>query len=91
MSVTEEASKAPKLELTIDQIVIGTLRNALEFNAQIIELASQVVAMDPSGHNKSTYRRITSSFEDANRKYVAKLDASNKQIIEQFLSKNEEK
>lgn len=82
----QESPKGP--ELTIQDHYIGILKLALEFNASVVSLATQVVAMDPSGHNRTTNKRVKQQLDTIFDKYKANVDYSNRKIIEQFFPKD---
>lgn len=82
----KEAPKAP--ELTLQDHYIGIIKLALEFNASVVSLATQIIAMDPSGHNRTTNKRVKEQLDTIFTKYKANVDYSNQQIIKQFFPKD---
>lgn len=79
--------EAPAIELTLTDHFLQVVKAALEFNAQVIELATEVIAMDSSGHNKTMVRRVHEQFVSMNKNYSKQVDETNRRIVEQFLPK----
>lgn len=78
-------AEAPKLpEPTLTDHYMTMVKTALEFNASIIAMATQVIAMDASGHNRKTYKTVTSQINDAFRKYEGHIQETNRRIVQQF-------
>lgn len=85
-----EQPKAPELnlpELTVTDHYIGILKLALEYNATIVNIGTQVLAMDSSGHNRKTLRWAQEEMKKITTRYTANLDDANRKLMLQFLPK----
>lgn len=81
--------EAPALpELTLSDHYMGILKTALEFNSSIIAIATQVIAMDSSGHNRKTHKAVTAQINESFRKYQGHIDAANTRIVKQYFPKD---
>lgn len=85
----KELSEKPVVELTLSDIVIGTVRDALELNAQVIELAAEVLSVDPSGHNRTAAKRTVERISRINKEYSDRLKEANKKIVAKFIGESE--
>jgi len=90
MSAPDQQNE-PQIELTLTDHFLQALKAALEFNTNIIEIATQVVAMDSSGHNKTLVRKVHEDFKNSNRRYAKQIDEINRRIVEQYLPSIQEK
>lgn len=88
MSAPEEKKptqkKAPEIKLSMTDHYIGILKLALEFNASVVGLVGSVVAMDSSGHNRTTHKRFSGKMDDLFVKYKQNVDYANRKILEQY-------
>jgi len=87
MSGPDSKPQEAVLELSLTDHFMQAIKAALEFNTQIIEIATEVIAMDPSGHNKTAVRRVHEQFTGANKNYSKQIDEINRRIVEQYLPK----
>lgn len=74
-------------ELTLTDHYLGIMKLALEFNASIMAIATSVISMDSSGHNRSTHKRISSDLNTTFDKYKKNLDVANAKIVLQYFPK----
>lgn len=89
-----EQPKAPEIklpELTVTDHYIGILKLALEYNATIVNIGTQVLAMDSSGHNKKTLRWAQQEMKTITQRYTANLDDANRKLLLQFLPQDAKK
>lgn len=74
-------------ELTLTDHYLSIIKLALEFNASVVAIATSVVSMDNSGHNRTTHKRISHELDVTFDKYKKNLDYANAKIVTQFFPK----
>lgn len=89
-----EQPKAPEVKLpalTVTDHYIGILKLALEYNATIVRIGTQVLAMDSSGHNKKTLRWAQQQMSEITTTYTKNLEDANRKLVLQFLPQDAKK